>query len=114
MALNGDLPKQDGPQNVKYIGTSAQWDILAKLNKSLEMFYDGNLKFVSKVHSHNLKGAIFSHEKGVEDIELENNTVMSIECKTCKFYYITAITISLKFYTLMKLPINKHPFHGIR
>lgn len=114
MALKGELPKQNGPQNVRYIGTSAPWDILAKMNKSLETFFDGNLKFVNKVHNHNLKGAIFSHEKGAEDIELINNTVMSIECKTCKFFYITAITIPLKLYSLMKLPINKHPFHGIR
>lgn len=111
---NGKLTKAETSQNVKYVGTSAPWELLSKMNKSLDKFFDGNLKMVNKVQGHNLKGSVFSHEKDGEDIELINNAVITIECKTCRFFYVTAITTPLKLFTVMKLPNKSHPLHGIR
>lgn len=105
---------KEAKTNIKYIGTSAPWDLLTKMNKSMDKFFNGNLKFVNKVHPHNLKGMIFSHDKGNDELELLNNIVVEIECKTCRFHYVTAITTPIKLFITLKLKDDKHPFHGIR
>lgn len=101
-------------QTLKYIGTVADEQLIARLNHKVKEMCDAPVKFVRKCSSLALRNSIHTPRKQKQAFETRNNLVVQFDCEECDFFRIEPITNPIVLFKWLGLNDNKNPLHAIR
>lgn len=96
-----------------YISVLAPNKLLAIMNRCARS-NSSNVKFVNTYMNANADSHVFAHLKQKLDTEYQNNIIVQLFCKGCRYNNIAAITRPLILYKAISLNTALHPYNGMK
>lgn len=103
---------ENDAENTQFFSTLAPIRVLKTINLLCKSNHS-NVKYVNTYLDHNSGSTIFSHLKDPQTFENQNNIVVRVSCKSCKYFRIVPILTPLILYRALGTSRLFHPFSPI-
>lgn len=103
---------ENDAENTQFLSTLAPIRVLKAINHLCHS-NRSNVKYVNTYLDHNSGSTIFSHLKDPQAFENQNNLVVRVSCKSCKYFRFVPIITPLVLYRALNIPQLFHPFSPI-
>lgn len=105
-----DIDEIDTTKN--YISILAPNKLLAIMNRCARS-NSSNVKFVNTYLNANADSHVFAHLKQKLEIDYQNNIIVQLFCKGCRYNRISAITCPLILFKALSLGMGSHPYNAM-